>query len=167
MKDIITRILLAITFLICLTEVRAQYQCAGVGQKDGYVSLYVDAYDELNNSDAVFIGEVSEIKTLHPRNVPSPESTFEITLKVTNAWKGVESDSITVQRQCSLVKGRKYLIYANLSENKLVVGCRCNRTKRLSEAAIDLEVFNERKLKPLKIKKTVSETPVYETPKMM
>jgi hypothetical protein len=155
MRKIIVAILFVIVVILGVNEISAQCRCAGIKREDGNVSRYVDAYDELENSKAVFIGEVSKVKK---QSKPSKGNNslglnYEVTFKVEKAWKGIQGSSITIHSECLKEMGEKYLIYAKLSDkNTLQIRCCCTRTKRLVDAETDLKLFTERKLNFIELK---------------
>ena len=85
--------------------------------------------EELNKSDAVFVGKVIDIK--------SSSTEKEITFERTRIWKGPESVQLTIatgtdSASCGygFEKDKEYLVYASLSEGKYYTGL-CSLTKPL------------------------------------
>lgn len=149
MRKIVACMLLSVVIVLGAVEVSAQCQCAGVKRDDGYVSRYADAYAELENSTAVFAGEVSRIE----KRTAGSRTEYEITFKVEKAWKGVKEKTIRVRSECSKAVGEKFLVYAKSSGKKpLEIWCCCSRTKKSANAAADLELFAEKNLKLIEIK---------------
>jgi len=98
--------------------------------------------EELNKSDAVFVGKVIDIK--------SSSMQREITFERTKIWKGPESVQLVVvtgtnSASCGygFEEDKEYLVYASLSEGKYYTDL-CSGTKPLFLAVQeDIKVLNE------------------------
>ena len=109
--------------------------------------------DALQRADAVFSGRVVSVRevVLSDGEPLRRWTQRAVTLKVDRAWKGLESDLVTVVTgmgggDCgyTFARGRRYLVYANgLGEERqgaLSTGI-CDRTRPLAQAAEDLRVL--------------------------
>lgn len=96
-------------------------------------------------ADAVFAGEVVEVKKVSA----GEESEFEVTFKVKKRWKDASAENITVRNKgaddADFAAGESYLVYARIYENKLraYIGC-CTRTRKLAAAKEDLKALAQR-----------------------
>ena len=92
-----------------------------------------------NHSSAVFIGEVIEIADsdvpLFKDLKPAPKSSFAVTFKVIEYWKGVRGSQVVVHsdlggmpcHQFAFRKGEKYLVYAEGKTLIAITGCTRSR----------------------------------------
>jgi hypothetical protein len=92
-----------------------------------------------NHSSAVFIGEVLDIADsevpLFKDLKPAPKSSYAVTFKVIEYWKGVRSSQIVVHsdlgglpcHQFAFRKGEKYLVYAEGKNLVAITGCTRSR----------------------------------------
>ena len=95
----------------------------------------------LKNSNAVFSGEVLEIR--------SGVNFLEARFRVEHSWKGVEAEEVSVLTENTAESphyrvGEKYLVFAGVRDGKLFTGS-CSRTKRLQYAGEDLKQLGEGK----------------------
>ena len=103
---------------------------------------------------AVFQGEVTEI--IPPRNsakdAPFTDRAYTIRFKVERTWKGpfsIEADVYALMGGCFsppwLVKGEKYLVYANPIRDSIkstdVMISACNRTTSMSATRTEFRLF--------------------------
>lgn len=148
MKKII-RVILVAAFLSCgASELHAQCTCS-----NGYES----AHDELKRAQAVFVGEVVEVK-----KVGFFEDTeyveFDVTFRVMAAWKNDLPETLTVRNtsekkiSSDFKEKERYLIYAYLYHDTLSTGTGCcTRTSLLSSATEDIKEFRLKGEKPTRI----------------
>lgn len=100
------------------------------------------AADTLKNSEAVFLGEVVEIKVAGDLS--------EARFMVVQSWKGVETEDVTILSNPRLTEsprygvGENYLVFAGLKDGQLFTGV-CSRTRRLDAAQEDLKQLGEGK----------------------
>jgi hypothetical protein len=95
----------------------------------------------LENSNAVFSGEVVEIR--------SGVNFLQARFRVERSWKGVEAEQVYVFTENTAESphyrvGEKYLVFAGSRDGKLFTG-NCSRTKRLEYADEDLKQLGEGK----------------------
>lgn len=94
----------------------------------------------LNSSQAVFAGEVVEVKTV--------DGVSEARFRVEQIWKGVETEEIAVLENSDFAesphyqKGESYLVFASMRDGKLFTGM-CSRTKTIKYAQGDLQQLGE------------------------
>lgn len=142
MKMIAISIILTLAMFVGKSEASVQCDCA---------NYYYSAYDEMQKSAAVFVGEVVEVKKVKKDH--SDDYDFEVTFKVLQAWKAKSSETILVKNKSLdksvFEKGKRYLVYARLQAKFLYayMGC-CTRTKLLEDAERDLREFEEHGAKP-------------------
>jgi len=161
-RNIIKRIVLTICFINVLVfasiEAYAQCDCIGSTPANDYRgSTYRSAYDELEAADVVFIGEVvqrSKFELPIPHQ-PGDTQGYEWTYKVKKAWKKEIKEIVRVRMggPCILdfEKGKKVLVYAFADGETLRIRF-CSRTRELHKASADLKEFEEKGIKPEKIK---------------
>lgn len=96
---------------------------------------------ELEKSDAVFSGEVLNVKT--------DNSTLQAKIRVKEAWKGMDSKEVTVHTSIDSAScgvnfetGKEYIIYAYQEEGKYTTYL-CSRTAELAHAGEDLKELGE------------------------
>lgn len=117
------------------------HACSCVGRPSPEIAL--------QRSAAVFAGEVLSIKEKRPNPFGDGYLDFpiEVTFRVTEVWKGVGTDRLTVRTSMSscgfgFAEGMPYLVYANETQNGLVTGL-CTRTADLALAADDLAALGK------------------------
>jgi len=105
----------------------------------------------MQQSDAVFSGIVLSVKALNRSKWGSSADPVEVAFRVTEAWKGVDADRVTVRMAASVanrfVEGMPYMVYAR----KTLTGFRidsCTRTAELALAADDLAALGKGKVPP-------------------
>lgn len=101
----------------------------------------------LNEARAVFAGQVTNIDM--PRVMISSADPVKVTFNVSQAWKGVEKQIITVSTVRDSVScgyefqaGEQYLVYARGDDNDLQVSL-CSRTSLLAQAGDDLSALGK------------------------
>jgi hypothetical protein len=107
-----------------------------------------NAFQELENSEAVFIGQVvdaKEVKVSTGKNAGSFDYQMEVKFMIEKRLKGVEGIKVvlyTGSRCCecgfSFKRNEKYLVFAYMYEGRLSTDY-CTRTKRLARAGKDLK----------------------------
>jgi hypothetical protein len=100
----------------------------------------------LKEADAVFLGKVIEIATQR-----SPEGYGErrIKMEASKSWKGISGKSFYVTTgvydgDCGypFVKGKTYLVYANMDKRRKRLDINiCSRTRKLEAASGDLKAL--------------------------
>lgn len=141
--------------IFAANRAHAQCDCGGYPyeKNSSRSSPYLTAYEELENSEVVFIGEVIKRKKLV---IPEKhEYEYIITYKVKKAWKKQLAETIDVREgRClpGFEKGEEVLVYAIFDDNKLFHPY-CSRTRLLSKARGDLKEFEGRGLEPQELKK--------------
>jgi hypothetical protein len=160
-------ILLLGASILGVPETKAQCDCIGA-TPEIRGRRYRTAYEELKNSDVVFIGEVIEIKKVEkpPDSVAykgADHYELEILFKVKRTWKKALGESVAVRNAVEgcligFKKGEQYLVYA-AANGKMLRTWYCSRTRLLAKAAKDLREFEERRETPVKIIRTSSAKP--------
>lgn len=98
---------------------------------------------ELEKSDAVFSGEVTEIR-LH-REAKNVFERVEAVFRADSVWKGIDEKTVSVftaahSATCGygFSQGGTYLVYAGRSPEGRLSTTICSRTRRLKDAGDDL-----------------------------
>ncbi len=146
MKSIVLGFFVIAGFFYGEGEFYAQCACANPGES---------AYGELKRSEAVFVGEVTEVKRIGP--VEKADNTeFDVTFKIKTVWKTDLPEFFTLKNIGDKVSDfrekENYLVYAHIHEKVLFayLGC-CTRTRPLLSAGEDLKEFEERGEKPTRV----------------
>jgi len=100
MRQLILGILVIFTFTIGTSHTFAQCDCAGAS-KDIRGSRYSTAYEELKSADAVFYGQVVEMKMIDREPVRKGANNYEVEIKfrVEKAWRR-DLDEFIAIREC-------------------------------------------------------------------
>lgn len=108
----------------------------------------------LRESDAVFSGIVLSVRETRAGVVRSSADPVEVTFRVTEVWKGVGTDRVTVRTAAStascgfgFVEGMPYIVYARETNLGLSTGL-CTRTADLALAADDLAALGKGTVPP-------------------
>lgn len=108
----------------------------------------------MKQSDAVFSGIVLSVKELNRSDARSSSDPVDVTFRVTEYWKGVRSDRVTIRTTAHIEggvsrfeEGKPYLVYADKTLNGLRVGA-CTRTAELALAADDLAALGQGTVPP-------------------
>ena len=108
----------------------------------------------LQESDAVFTGFVLSVEELNRGLLRSSADRVEVTFRVTEAWKGVDSDRVKLRTAAAeascgfeFVVGMPYIVYAYETANGLSTGL-CTRTTDLALAADDLAALGKGMVPP-------------------
>lgn len=140
-------------------EAFAQCCCFANVSEDFNGSRYSTAYEELKNSDAVFLGQVVEMKMIDvkPAREGAREYEVEIKFRVEKAWRRELSEYITLREYsdgCGIgfsIAGR-WLVYATLDEDKHLRTGYCTRTRLIyKNIEKDFREFEEKGEKQTKI----------------
>jgi hypothetical protein len=98
---------------------------------------------ELEKSDAVFSGKVTDIKS--HEQAKNVFERVEAVIQVDSAWKGIEEKTVSVftaahSATCGygFRQGEAYLVYAGRSPQGRLSTTICSRTRRLKDAGDDL-----------------------------
>ncbi|OUM96574.1 MAG: hypothetical protein A9Z00_02950 [Thermobacillus sp. ZCTH02-B1] len=97
----------------------------------------------LKQSDAVFAGTVLSVEDANRSDAKASAEPVRVTFRVTEAWKGVNRDRVTVRAAASdignyrMAEGRELIVYADKTWFGLSIGP-CTRTAWLEHAAEDL-----------------------------
>lgn len=129
--------------LLILIGERQAHACDCVRQSN-------TAFDELESSDAVFVGKVINIQQVQ---VPAGGQggfyyEFKVKLRIQKVLKGVNGKVVQIRTTlgagggCGFTfkKNEKYLVYALLHQNALITNT-CTRTKLLKHAGQDFKEF--------------------------
>jgi len=108
----------------------------------------------LRESDAVFSGIVLSVRETRNGVVRSSADPVEVTFRVTEVWKGIGTDKVTVRTAAStascgfgFVEGMPYIVYARETNLGLSTGL-CTRTADLALAADDLAALGKGTVPP-------------------
>lgn len=108
----------------------------------------------LQRSAAVFAGEVLSVRQKGPNLFGGgyAEHPIRVTFRVTETWKGVEADRLTVHTSMSTCgfdfdEGMRYIVYAYETSEGLATGL-CTRTAELAKASDDLAALGKGKVPP-------------------
>jgi hypothetical protein len=164
MKKIIFGILFIFSFAFGTQDTLAQCDCFGHESEDIRGSRYSTAYEELKNSDAVFYGQVVEMKMIDRKPVREGASNYEVEIKfrVEKAWRKDLNEFITLREYsdgCGIGFGiaDRWLVYAHLDANKNFRTGYCTRTRvAYKNPDKDFKEFEEKGEKQTKIIKTSS-----------
>ena len=136
MRKIIFGILLIFTFAFGARDTFAQCCCFANVSKDIRGSHYATAYEELKNSDAVFYGQVVEMKMIDRKPAREGASDYEVEIKfrVEKAWRKDLNEFITIREYsdgCGIGFdiADRWLVYANLDESGNFRTGYCTRTR--------------------------------------
>jgi hypothetical protein len=124
-------------------------------------SRYATAYEELKNSDAVFYGQVVEMKMIDRKPVREGASNYEVEIKfrVENAWRRDLEEYITIREYsdgCGIGFGLadRWLVYAYLDDDKNLRAGYCTRTRaadrNVDKDFKDFEANGEKQTKIIK-----------------
>src|SRR5258705_13539133 len=119
MRTIFLGVWLISAFTFGVSEAYSQCDCACGSRENDYRTTCRTAYEELQRSEVVFIGEVIEEREvkLPPDDDGAEPYKYAVRFKVERAWKKKIGEFITIkngERGClfRLKEGEKYLVYA-------------------------------------------------------
>ena len=143
------------------TNVFAQCDCAGASS-DIRGTRYATAYEELKNADAVFYGQVVELKMIDIKPLRKDANNYElqITFRVEKAWRRDVDQYLTVREysdDCIIgfQVAERWLVYARFDENKNLRVDYCTRTRIVyKNIDKDLKEFADRSEKQTRITRT-------------
>ena len=164
MRKIIFGILLIFTFAFGAQDTLAQCCCFANVSEDIRGSRYATAYEELKNSDAVFYGQVVEMKMIDRKPDREGASNYEVEIKfkVEKAWRRDLNEFITLREYsdgCGIGFdiAARWLVYAYLDASKNFRTGYCTRTRvAYKNLDKDFKEFEERGEKQTKIIKASS-----------
>ena len=136
MRKLIFGLVLVATYTLGANEVLAQCCCMDNVSTDIRGSRYATASEELKSSDAVFYGQVVELKMIgrKPAREGGNNYEVEITFRVEKAWRRDLKEFVTLREYshgCLIGFGiaDRWLVYANFDEeNNLRTGY-CTRSR--------------------------------------
>ena len=135
MKKIVLGSLVALIFVLSEGVVMAQCDCAG-RTNDIRGTRYSTAYEELKNSDAVFWGQVVEMKMIDRKPVREGADAYEVEIKfrVEKAWRRDLEEFVTIRDytdRCIIGFdiADRWLVYAKFDENRILRTGYCTRTR--------------------------------------
>lgn len=162
MKQLILGILLVCTFAFGARHTFAQCDCIGAS-KDIRGTRYSTAYEELENADAVFYGQVVAMKMIarEPARKDANNYEVEITFRVEKAWRR-DLDEFTAIREYSdgCIIGfdiaDRWLVYARFDKHKKFRTDYCTRTRiAYQNVETDFKEFEKNHVKRMKIIKAL------------
>lgn len=162
MKQLIYRTLIICTLVLGSQHALAQCDCAGAS-KDIRGTRYSTAYEELENADAVFYGQVVAKKMIarEPDRKGANDYEVEITFRVEKAWRRDLDEFITVREYTDgCIIGfdiaERWLVYAQFDEDKKFRTGYCTRTRiAYKNVENDFKEFEKNNVKPMKINKVL------------
>jgi hypothetical protein len=135
MKQLIPGILMILTFAFEARHTVAQCDCLNPS-KDIRGSGYSTAYEELKNSDAVFYGQVVEMKMIDRKPAREGANNYEVEIrfKVEKAWRKDLAEFITIREYSDgCIIGfdiaERWLVYARFDDDKTFRTGYCTRTR--------------------------------------
>lgn len=136
MRNIFTGVICAALLGFVTNDVTAQCCCMSNYTKDIRGSLYATAYEELINADAVFYGQIVEMKMLSRKPVRQGGRDYEveITFRVEKAWRQ-DLNEYTKIREYSdgcligFDVADRWLVYAYYDDQKNLRTGYCTRTR--------------------------------------
>jgi hypothetical protein len=137
----------------------AQCDCMGKVSEDIRGSRYATAYEELKHSDAVFLGQVVEMKMIDRKPIRQGADNYEVEIRfrVEKAWRRDLNEFVTLREYsdgCGIGFGiaDRWLVYAYLDQSKTFRTGYCTRTRVIyKNIEKDLKEFEERGEKQTKI----------------
>jgi hypothetical protein len=152
MKKILFGTLLILACAYAGRDASAQCCCITNHSKDIRGSRYSTAYEELKNSDAVFLGQIVEMRMVDRKPLREGANNYEVEIKfrVEKAWRR-DLDEFVVLREysegCAVGFGiaDRWLVYADLDEGKNFRTGYCTRTREVyKNVEDDLREFEEK-----------------------
>jgi hypothetical protein len=124
-------------------------------------SRYATAYEELKDSDAVFLGQVVEMKMIDRKPIREGANNYEVEIKfrVEKAWRRDLDEFVTIREYSDgCIIGfdiaDRWLVYAYLDEDKNFRTGYCTRTrviyKNIEEDLKEFEAKGEKQTKIIK-----------------
>ena len=164
MRMIIFGALLIFTFAFGARGAYAQCCCMINVSQDIRGSRYSTAYEELKNSDAVFYGQVVEMKMADRQPVREGAANYEVEIKfkVEKAWRRDLDEYITIREYSDgcligFSIASRWLVYAYLDDDKNFRTGYCTRTRVvLRNVEKDFKEFEEKGEKQTNIIKASS-----------
>ena len=136
MKRILFGALLICTYIYGGRDTFAQCDCMGNVSEDIRGSRYATAFEELKNSDAVFYGQVVEMKMIDRKPVREGADNYEVEIKfrVEKAWRRDLNEYLTIREYsdgCGIgfSVASRWLVYAYLDDDKNFRTGYCTRTR--------------------------------------
>ena len=136
MRMIIFGALLICTFAFAARDAYAQCCCIINVSEDIRGSRYSTAYEELKNADAVFYGQVVEMRMVDRKPVREGADNYEVEIKfrVEKAWRRDLDEYVTIREYSDVCKmgfsvASRWLVYADLDEDKKFRTRYCSRTR--------------------------------------
>ena len=162
MKQLIYGTLIICTLALGAHQTLAQCDCAGAS-RDIRGTRYSTAYEELENADAVFYGQVVATKMIarEPARKGANDYEVEITFRVEKAWRRDLDEFITVREYTDgCIIGfdiaERWLVYAQLDKDKKFRTGYCTRTRiAYKNVENDFKEFEKNNVKPMKINKVL------------
>jgi hypothetical protein len=132
-------VLAVLGFVFLIPDCASACTCGSVGSQTQKESVE----SELSSSEAVFSGEVVDLK----RNQKGPLGGVDkVSFRVSEVWKGSERKTLEVSTQAQgtacgypFEEGQEYLVYAYGKQN--LKASACSETKPFSEAGADLALL--------------------------
>lgn len=160
MKQLLFRTLIIFMLALGARHTFAQCDCIGAS-KDIRGTRYATAYEELENADAVFYGQVVAMKMIarEPARKGAKDYEVEITFRVEKAWRRDLDEFITIREYSDgCIIGfdiaARWLVYARFDEDKKFRTGYCTRTRiAYRNVENDFKEFEKNNVKPTKINK--------------
>ena len=158
MKQLVLGNLLIVAFAFGAGDSLAQCDCIGA-VKDIRGTRYSTAYEELKNADAVFYGQVVEMKMIDRKPVRKGADNYEVEIKfrVEKAWRKDVDEFITIRdySEACIIGfdiGDRWLVYAHLDDEGNFRTGYCTRTRSADRnVETDFKEFEKNKEKQTRI----------------
>ena len=135
MRITLLGIFFAFTPVVGASNILAQCDCIGASQ-DIRGSRYSTAYEEFQNCDAVFYGQVVEMKMIDRKPIREGADNYEreIKFRVEKAWRRDLDQYVTIREYsdgCIIGFGiaDRWLVYAHFDDDKNLRTGYCTRTR--------------------------------------
>ena len=146
--------------ICCAGQTFAQCDCIGAAE-DIRGTGYATAYEELKHADAVFYGQVVQIKMIDRKPIRKGADKYELEIKfrVEKAWRRDLDQYITIREYSDgCIIGfniaARWLVYAQLDEDKNLRVDYCTRTrivyKNVEEDFKEFEQHGEKQTRIIK-----------------
>ena len=155
-------IFFVLTLLAGARDAFAQCDCAGASH-DIRGTRYATAYEEFKNSEAVFYGQVVEMRMIDRKPIRAGANNYEveITFRVEKAWRRDLSQYLTIREYsdgCIIGFGiaDRWLVYAHFDDDQNLRTGYCTRTrvtyKNVDKDFKEFEAHGEKQTKILQVR---------------
>jgi len=157
-KQFILGVLLICTFAFGTHRILAQCDCFGAS-KNIRGTPYSTAYEELQNADVVFYGQVVEMRMIESKSSHTGEKNYEVEIKlrVEKAWRKDLEEFVQIREysnSCGIgfEIADRWLVYATFDQDKHLRTNYCSRSRSADkEVESDFKEFEKRGERQTKI----------------